>query len=630
MTESLIPTPDTSTYVPSEGERNILNRIDNMLALSMKDSQKKRKQMRRNEEMVGGDHFAIFPNLDKDKSRVMYNMSFQTIETIIPVLTELLPKPDVFPEPVTTEKIDLDELFQKSQDIEDAIEYLWRKAGMRADWPMMLKTMLVYGQCPIRALPSKKTKFMDIEAIDNFGFFLDGGGATSLRDSEWIITAIPIYMSELIRVYGKEKTEGIVAQGKLDGFRQFHLFPEKNRRNTKTGTDAVTTDTDTTSATLDLDDKDNPAVNRSLGQVLLIDIWSRHRVSNEPITDNEIPEPMDKYHHLTKAGNRLLVDETSDYPVGEPPFVMPVNYPQPKSPWGFGESEQIESLDVAQDMLLSEATDAAIMGGNPPVTATEDMRAANPLGINLKPRKTVWKPTLSSRVEWMDPKQVSQALVELPFGLENMIQSVSGVHDATAGRKPGGVTAASAIARLQEAAANRINHKEKSSLRGPLSELYTKMLKHIEDLKKDESFISKNRFNGTPKISTFGPSKFKDSAFIVTAGVPVVESKTDLVNLLIELAPTLGLTPDELIGLMPPEIRDVIQSVRNRSQAQGPLSGLDRSKLSEEENAILDSGDEDAIQDLLINLTERGLFKPPAEQNLAAAPGGAANVQTAT
>ena len=83
--------PDPTVYEPTEGERFQIARVATMFALSMQAQAARRKQGRRNEQMIGGDHFAIFPNLDKDKSRVVYNMCFEVLETIMPILADLLP-----------------------------------------------------------------------------------------------------------------------------------------------------------------------------------------------------------------------------------------------------------------------------------------------------------------------------------------------------------------------------------------------------------------------------------------------------------------------------------------------------------------------------------------------------------
>ena len=623
--------PDPTVYEPTEGERFQIARIQTMFALSMKAQAARRKQWRRNEQMMGGDHFAIFPNLDKERSRVVYNMCFEVRETILPILTDLLPKPEVKPEPTQNRGIDLNKLLVQAQKIEDGIQHQLDNAGMPENWPLAVKSILDYGQCPIRVLPKKDSIFLDIDLVDNFAFFLDGGGATSVRTSQWIMTVVPTYISEIVRTYGPEKSSGIAAEGALDNFRSFNLFPEQSKdRDGRQGANAVTTDTDGAATTLDLDIRKKIGLNRNLGQVLLIDIWSRHKILDTEPVPGETPQPVETYHHLTVAGDRVLVDEPSKYPVGKPPFVMMINYPTAKSPWGMGESEQIETLNVAADVLLSEAVDGAVLGGNPPVTATSDMKAENPTGIPMKPRATIWLKSRASVVKWMETKQISPALVSLPLQISDFINTVSGVHDATAGRKPGGVTAASAIAKLQDAANSRIRYKEKTLRRGPLGELYTRIMEHLEGLGEETTFLARSRADGRPKIASYGPEDFESSGFTVSAGVPITENKVDLINLLTELAPLLGLTGDELIELMPAEIRNLIQAVRNRSRDQGPLAGLDMEKLSPQEQEVLASNDEDAIMRLLASLQERGLYSPPIDEDLKVAQNGAAGVRTAT
>ena len=620
--------PEPVLRPPSQYESNQIARMKTMFAMSMKAQMGRRKQWRRNEQMVGTEHFAIFPNLDKDKSRVIYNMCFEVIQTILPILTDLLPKPEVKPKPAKIEGLNLNAMMAQAQKIEDGIAHQWDEAGGNENWPMWLLTSLIYGQTPVRALPEKTGAYMDIDSVDNFAFFLDGGGATSIKTSEWIITAVPIYISELIRIYG-EKARGIKPTGSLENFRQFHLFPEQHRES-GTGGGSVTTDTSGAATVVDLDRRANPGINKALGQVLLFDFWSRHMISGKPIEDEFVVSPVETYHHVTYAGDRVLVDKMSKNPIGRPPFAMIVNNPQDKSPWGMGESEQIETLNVAADVLLSEAVDAAVIGGNPPLTATSDLKGENPNGIKLGPRDTIWRPTRSSEVKWMETKQVSPALVGMPSMISEMVNTVSGVHDATAGRKPGGVTAASAIAKLQDAAAGRIRFKEKSSLRGPLVWLYTLIMEHIMTLDDSIAFIARDRGNGKPRIAKYGKEDFKDLKFKVKAGVPITENKVDLINLLVDLAQPLGLTPDELIELLPAEIRNLIQAVRNRSRDQGPFAGLDLDQLSNTELETLHGDDEDAIAKLLLSLTTRGLYTPPVQEELTAGQNGSASVATAT
>ncbi len=590
--------------------------------MSLKDQGPRRRQWRRNEEMINGDHFAIFTNHDPDKSKVVLNLCFEVIETVMPILTDILPKPDVMPDPATVDGIDLKAMMDTAQKIEDGVYHQWRGAGMPEEWPMVAKSALIYGNGPVRMLPGDG-KFMDIEPIPIFGWFLDPS-TVSVKKSSWIMTATPTYLSELLRTYG-DKAKGIKPQGRLDAFRTFHLFPAHNKGasgETMSGTAAEK------SSMTDLVGTGEEAGKHDLDQALLIDAWLDHEVDydEEFISEEggEAPKPRETYRHITIAGDRVLVDEETDYEIGDPPFTQIINYPQPNSPWGKGESEQIEMMNLAADVILSEAVDATILAGNPPLKITQDVKKLNPSGVKVGPKEEIVLPNRLSLVEWMEHKGLPTEMMRLPMMFVDFINVVSGVTDVTQGRTPARVTAGYAIDKLQSAAQGRIRFKEKSSLRGPLVDIYKHIMRHIkQDLRKPVAFIKRDRMSGAYRPASYGADDFKDQEFIVRAGIPITENKTQMMELILQIAPILQLTPDELIELMPSEIRDVIQSVRNRSQSAGPLAGIDPSLLTESEIDILQGADEDAINELLYSLQQRGIYSPPAQDfQSGMAPGG--------
>ncbi len=605
-----------------EFHRRVTKQIIRRFDMSLKAQGPHRRQWRRNEEMVNGDHFAIFKNHDPDKSKVVLNLCFEVIETIMPILTDILPKPDVMPDPATIENIDLKTMMDTAQKIEDGVYHQWRGAEMPEEWPMAAKSALLYGNGPIRMLTGDG-KFMEIDPVDIFGWFLDPS-TKSVKKASWIMTAMPIYLSTLHRTYG-DKAKGVKAQGRLDAFRSFHLFPEQSRgtsSETMSGTAPETASITDLVGTGEKADKDN------LDQVLLIDAWLDHEVDydEEFVSEEggEAPKSRETYRHITIAGDRVLVYEESDYEIGDPPFTQIINYPQPNSPWGKGESEQIETMNLAADVILSEAVDGTILAGNPPLKITQDVKKANPNGIKVGPKEEIVLPNRLSLVEWMQHKGLPAEAMRLPMMFVDFINTVSGVTDVTQGRTPARVTAGYAIDKLQSAAQGRIRFKEKSSLRGPLVDIYKHIIRHIKNnLKEPVAFIKRDRMSGAYRPASYGADDFKDQDFIVRAGIPITENKSQMMELIIQIAPILGLTPDELIELMPSEIRDVIQSVRNRSQNAGPLAGIDPSLLSEGEQEILNSGDEDAIAKLLYSLQQRGLYTPPAQNfQSGMAPGG--------
>lgn len=602
-------------YIPSEKETRIVKAVRRRFDISLKElGTGRRQQWRRNEQLVYGDHYAIFKNLDKGKSRIVLNLIFETVETIMPHLAEILPKPDVLPEPTQTEgPINISEMMECAQKMEDGIYHQWRKAKADEVWMMALKSALIYGNAPVRMLPGDP--YIDIELIDIFSWFPDPF-AGKLKKAQWYITASPVYQTELARIYGIDKVRGLKGEGRLDQYRSFHLFPEQHRDRKASTTPGNQMEL---AGSTDYGRTGEPAHGDRLAQNLLIDLWCAHDLEDDidHLDEGEAPAPREKYLHATIAGDRLMVEpEDSDYEIGDPCFTDIVNYPQPNSLWGIGEPEQLETLNLAADIILSEAVDGTVLGGNPPIKATKDLKTANPHGIKTGPRKTIWLETRASMVDWMEAKGLPAKTLELPMLLMDMANSVSGVSDVIKGRREGAVTAGVAIESLQRAAESRIRFKEKYSIRVPLGHIYNHIALFIQSsVEKPIAFLKRDRATGDFRASSYSIGDFEGQNFWIRAGVPLTENKAELIQLLTELAPLLQLPPDVLLELMPSEIRDMILAVLNRKRKEGVLTGLDVEQLTPEEQAVLQGDDEDAIMQLLISLQQRGVYSPP-QQNL--------------
>ena len=608
--------PEDSPYIFSEEvDRSIINQARRRFVMSLRAQATRRRRWRRNEELMSGNHFEAFANHPDDKSKIVYNACHEVVETIMPVLTDLTPVPEVEARPTKIIKgINMRELQMKSESLEAGIEDQWERNDFDSLWEMAMKSSLIYGNGPGRVLDFEGDLFSDL--VDIFSWFLTPH-AGHLNRSQWIITASPVSIAEIASTYGNDAVVGLKAEGKLDHYRTYHLFNKDESEgitphSISHARPELSGEDDFVESAYDTNKRD------SLDEVLLLDCWVAHDLENAADLDELEGTPedikyssIDSYQHLTFASNKILVfDRETKYDIGDPPFFDIVNYPNPNSVWGTGEPDQIEQMNLAIDVILSESVDAAIMAGNPPIKVSQDVKQANPEGVVIKAGKQITV-TRGSVLEWMQSWQMPQYMQSLPVMLADFINTISGVHDVSQGRKPGQVTAASAIQKLQDAAQSRVRYKVKSSLRGPIKHLYQLLLRYIaENVTDDRSKIARDKQTGNAIIMTYSGKDLNLEDYRVKAGKPLFENKSDFVNLLLQLQQPLALIPPEMLQLMPPEIRDVIMNVRSMMQGADAFQGIDMNQLTDDEKQILQDSNVDEKIALLSRLRKRGAYNP--------------------
>ncbi|HEC62232.1 MAG TPA: hypothetical protein ENI27_08265, partial [bacterium] len=356
---------DSAPFIFDENtDLDLINQGRRRFVLSLRDQQARRKRWRRNEELMSGDHFAAFPNLPDDKSRIVFNACHEVVETIMPILTNLLPIPEVKPRPnQMIQGMNLRELMAQAESLEAGIEDQWEQHNLDTLWSSALKSSLIYGNGPMRVLTYQKELFVDL--IDIFSWF-PSPNYRGVQSAQWICTATPVYLSDIAATYGSDAIKGLKVEGKLDHYRTYHLFKgDQTERTPHSISHSRPEQSGTDDFVLSEEGRDGDR----LGEILLIDLWCRHRLSVNPMdptqfTEVDMAKNLDSYQHLTWAGNKILAfEEESKYEIGSPPFLDIVNYPPPNSAWGQGEPDQIESMNLGIDVVISEAVDAAVMAG---------------------------------------------------------------------------------------------------------------------------------------------------------------------------------------------------------------------------------------------------------------------------
>ena len=159
---------------------------------------------------------------------------------------------------------------------------------------------------------------------------------------------------------------------------------------------------------------------------------------------------------ITIAGDILLRDKPSPYKHGRSPYVRFFRYPVPDRGYFYGEIDQIIPLQMELNKRKSQIIDIMNITANPPmlINIASGIKAAkmtNEPGLIIPTNMDV-----DRAAKWLQVPNIPSALFVQIDQISQDIDTVSGVHDITQGRRPTGITAAAAIETLQEAAQTRI------------------------------------------------------------------------------------------------------------------------------------------------------------------------------
>ena len=163
---------------------------------------------------------------------------------------------------------------------------------------------------------------------------------------------------------------------------------------------------------------------------------------------------------ITICENILLRDDASPYEHGRCPYVRFFDYPIPHTNEAIGEIEQIIPLQKELNKRKSQIIDFFNICINPPIVMDRSA-GLNTLKMTNRPGQ-IWPVNGSTdKVKWLLPPPIPAAAFAHIDQIQKDIDTVSGIHDVTQGRKPSGITAGIAIDSLQEAGQSRMRLKNR-------------------------------------------------------------------------------------------------------------------------------------------------------------------------
>ena len=132
----------------------------------------------------------------------------------------------------------------------------------------------------------------------------------------------------------------------------------------------------------------------------------------------------------------------------------------PREFWGMGDVEQLESPQKTFNKLVSFSLDVLTLMGNP-VWVVDDTSGVDTDNLVNRPGLIIEKAP-GSEVRREEGVQLQPFVLQLIDRMKTWFDDVSGNNDVSRGADQGSVTAASAIASLQEAAKTRVRQKSRN------------------------------------------------------------------------------------------------------------------------------------------------------------------------
>jgi len=160
------------------------------------------------------------------------------------------------------------------------------------------------------------------------------------------------------------------------------------------------------------------------------------------------------------ANGILLWEGELPYAHGKFPFSKYLNYILPREFYGVSEVEQLESPQRTFNKLVNASLEILNLMGNPIWVVSTDSGIDPENLVNRTGLVVEKEPGSEARREM--GAQISPSALQMIDRMEQWFNNLAGTQDVSRGQTPGSVTAASAIEQLQDAARTRIKQKQRN------------------------------------------------------------------------------------------------------------------------------------------------------------------------
>lgn len=431
-------------YAPSDEEQRAIQLVERLFA--------KAKRHRAMYDRSWPKYYRMFRGKQWDSPRPSFRHSeivnhiFKTIQSTVPIQMDTRPRFEFLPQ----EPAD----YELAEILNEAAEADWTKNNWGLQFLETLYDANFYGAGLSSMLHDPEGNYkagkICYESCDPIYFYPDPDAIDVNKKCGFVIYAEPMDVKKIKRKYPKYAP--FIKPDLMDLSSSMKDLAQE-RRQMPNDNFAVNT-----GGPNDLADKD---------RALLITAWiaPEYLVDDyEETQDEETGEFVQKAkwpkgRKIVICSKVLLEDGENPNDDAEIPYQRLLNYVLPREFWGISEVEQLEGPQKTFNKLLNFALDVMTLMGNPIwiVDTNADIDTDNPIN---KPG-VVLEPAPGSRVERVEGVQLQPYVLQLTDKMADWFDSVSGSQEVSRGVQPTGITAASAITSLQEAAQTRLRLKSR-------------------------------------------------------------------------------------------------------------------------------------------------------------------------
>ena len=439
-------------YEPNPDEKRTLKMVQKLF-----DEAKRHRSQYDNKWL---DYYKMFRGKQWKEQRPSYrhseviNLIFRTIQSAVPIQVDARPRFEFLPQEPSD--MAFAELLNQLADAE------WTKKGWSEQLLEVIYDSNIYGTGLSSMIVKEELGLPRIvyESQDPFYSFPDPNAKDTNKDCGYFIDAEPTDIRIIKRKWPdkarfvKPDIQDLLKGSKTD------MAPLRYRN-------PADTTASTEGGSLDNIDKN---------RALLITCWIRPDFPElledyeeiqkvDPDTQEISYEQIAKYPNGRKivvCNNVLLEDSPIGYDDNKIPFSRYPNYILPREFWGMSEVEQLEGPQKTFNKLVSFVLDVLTLMGNP-IWKVHSSSGVDPENLTTRPGLVIeWDGEPNAEPKREEGVQLQPYVLQVIDRMAEWFDSIGGTQDVTRGATPGGITAASAINSLQEAAQTRIRQKARN------------------------------------------------------------------------------------------------------------------------------------------------------------------------